>query len=147
MLQKMNMDYAQNPKMGRAELLCPELTATQQKLRVTAHGPGYIGTSKKMQFGKYARTTPGLETVSNKKYTYSTTTSSTCSVLLPSLANKFGNGCSGTYIQYSPKTSMVADKQACFCKVEDPQLYNTYTSTLQPDIYTFNRNMQKMNSY
>jgi hypothetical protein len=39
------------------------------KQGVVNHGPNYIGTSKKMQYAKYVKTTPGLETFANKKYT------------------------------------------------------------------------------
>jgi len=38
------------------------------KQGVLNHGPNYIGTSKKMQYAKYVKTTPGLETFANKKY-------------------------------------------------------------------------------
>ena len=48
-------------------------TASQQKQqykqKVLNHSSNYIGTSKKMQYGKYAQTTPGLTTFANKKYT------------------------------------------------------------------------------
>jgi hypothetical protein len=40
----------------------------EYKQDVLNHGPNYIGTSKKMQYGKYAQTTPGLTTFANKKY-------------------------------------------------------------------------------
>ena len=40
----------------------------EYKQKVLNHGPNYIGTSKKMQYGKYAQTTPGLTTFANKKY-------------------------------------------------------------------------------
>jgi len=148
MLKQMDVSYASIAlDRARCEMMCPPLTPTQKKLNVLAHGPNYIGTSKKMQFGKYARTTPGLETVSNKKYTYSMSTSTTCQSLYPALANKFGDTCCGTYIHYTPKTPMVANKQACFCNVQDPQIYTSYTSKLQPDMFSFNSGMKKMNSH
>lgn len=53
---------------GRGTLVCSTITPQQNKNAVLNHGPNYTGMSKKMSFGRYARTTPGLETVSNKKY-------------------------------------------------------------------------------
>ena len=40
----------------------------QYKQTVLNHSSNYIGTSKKMQYGKYAQTTPGLTTFASKKY-------------------------------------------------------------------------------
>lgn len=145
MLMQMDASFAYPPDDGRCEMMCNGLSQEQIKINTLAHGPGYIGTSKKMQYGKYARTTPGLETVRNKKYTYSTKVSTTCGSLFPDLANKFSGCCAGTYIHYTPKTPMVENKQECFCNVEDPQPVSTYTSNLRPNMYTFNRSMGKMN--
>lgn len=145
MLMQMDASFAYPPDDGRCELMCKGISQEQNKINTLAHGPGYIGTSKKMQYGKYARTTPGLETVGNKKYNYSTQISTTCGSLYPDLANKFSRSCSGTYIHYSPKTPIVENKLACFCKVEDPEPVSNYTSTLRPNMYTFNRSMGTMN--
>lgn len=147
MLMQMDASFAYPPDDGRCELMCKGITQEQNKINTLAHGPGYIGTSKKMQYGKYTRTTPGLETVGNKKYTYSTKISTTCTTLFPALANKFSGTCAGTYVQYSPKTPMVENKLACFCKVEDPQVVSSYTSKLRPNIYTSNRGQGTMNFY
>lgn len=61
-------DEVATSNAGRCKLVCSTITTQQHKNAVLNHGPGYIGMSKKMAFGRYARTTPGLETVSNKKY-------------------------------------------------------------------------------
>ena len=71
-------DEFSTSNVGRATLVCSTITAQQNKNAVLKHGPNYTGMSKKMSFGRYARTTPGLETVSNKKYT----------ALQPSVAQK-----------------------------------------------------------
>jgi hypothetical protein len=47
----------------------PAEQKAEYKQKVVNHGPNYIGMSKKMQYGKYAQTTPGLTTFANKKYT------------------------------------------------------------------------------
>jgi len=49
-------------------LMCTGETPQQIKQKTLAHSSNYIGISKKMAFGLYARTTPGLETFSGKKY-------------------------------------------------------------------------------
>lgn len=64
--------------VGRCELTCDPnfYTKTQEeqeeimltkKTKINNHNSNYIGTSKKMAYGKYARTTPGLETFASKK--------------------------------------------------------------------------------
>ncbi len=54
---------------GRCEVVCNTLPQVQHKNNVLKHDSNYTGTSKKMAYGKYARTTPGLETFSSKKVT------------------------------------------------------------------------------
>lgn len=58
-----------DPSGGRCEIDCNTTihNTTLLKQEALKHQPGYIGISKRMAFGQYARTTPGLETVSNKK--------------------------------------------------------------------------------
>ena len=50
-----------------AGLGCPTYGA-YHNAQVTNHGPNYVGMSKRMEYGRYVRTTPGLETFSGKKY-------------------------------------------------------------------------------
>lgn len=52
---------------GRCEMVCNTISQTQQKYNIAKHNLNYIGTSKKMAYGKYVRTTPGMETFASKK--------------------------------------------------------------------------------
>lgn len=52
---------------GRCEIVPNSITQVQTKYNITRHDSNYIGTSKKMAYGKYMRTTPGMETFASKK--------------------------------------------------------------------------------
>jgi hypothetical protein len=52
---------------GQCKLVCNTIPQEQIKYNVLRHNSNYIGTSKKMAYGKYARTTPGLYTFASKK--------------------------------------------------------------------------------
>ena len=52
---------------GRCEMVCNTIPQVQQKHNITKHNSNYIGTSKKMAYGKYIRATPGMETFASKK--------------------------------------------------------------------------------
>jgi hypothetical protein len=52
---------------GRCEIVCNTIPQVQQKQNIAKHDSNYIGTSKKMAYGKYVRTTPGMETFASKK--------------------------------------------------------------------------------
>jgi len=52
---------------GQCTLVCNTIPQAQQKYDVLRHNNNYIGTSKKMAYGKFARNTPGLYTFASKK--------------------------------------------------------------------------------
>lgn len=52
---------------GRCKLMCNTISQEQRNYNVLQHSNNYIGTSKKMAYGKHARTTPGLYTFASKK--------------------------------------------------------------------------------
>lgn len=54
---------------GRCEVVPKTLSQVQYKHNIIKHDQNYTGISKKMAYGRYARTTPGLETFSSKKVT------------------------------------------------------------------------------
>jgi len=59
--------FINNCSTGRCEVVCNTLPQVQHKNNVLKHNSNYIGTSKKMAYGKYANNTPGLETFASKK--------------------------------------------------------------------------------
>lgn len=46
---------------------CNTQSLEQIKAQTLAHSSNYIGISKKMAYGRYIRTTPGMETFASKK--------------------------------------------------------------------------------
>ena len=54
---------------GRCEVVPKTLSQVQYKHNIIKHDQNYTGVSKKMAYGRYARTTPGLETFASKKVT------------------------------------------------------------------------------
>tara|TARA_B100001287_G_scaffold276856_1_gene290170 strand:- start:12108 stop:12593 length:486 start_codon:yes stop_codon:yes gene_type:complete len=54
---------------GRCETVPKMIKQQDYKYNITRHDQNYTGISKKMAYGRYARTTPGLETFSSKKVT------------------------------------------------------------------------------
>jgi len=53
---------------GRCEMVCNTIPQARLKNNILKHNSNYIGTSKRMAYGKYMNTTPGMETFANKKY-------------------------------------------------------------------------------
>lgn len=51
----------------RNDMMCGNITEPNSKVLSLTQPPGYLGTSKKMAYGKFCRTTPGLTTFANKK--------------------------------------------------------------------------------
>jgi hypothetical protein len=51
----------------RCGMMCSTITQEEHKNNVLKHGPNYIGTSKKMFYGKYIQNTPGMYTFASKK--------------------------------------------------------------------------------
>ena len=54
---------------GRCEVVPNTISQLQYKKNIKRHDQNYTGISKRMAYGRYARTTPGLETFSSKKVT------------------------------------------------------------------------------
>ena len=54
---------------GRCEVVPKTILQEQYRNNIRRHNQNYTGISKKMAYGRYARTTPGLETFSSKKVT------------------------------------------------------------------------------
>jgi hypothetical protein len=52
---------------GRCRMVCNTIPQAVQKYEVLRHNSNYIGTSKRMAYGKYANNTPGLYTFASKK--------------------------------------------------------------------------------
>lgn len=52
---------------GRCRMVCNTIPQALQKYHILRHNNNYIGTSKRMAFGKYANNTPGLYTFASKK--------------------------------------------------------------------------------
>jgi len=73
-----NMAYAQGivkhpecipgpASTGRCEVVCDTISQVKHKHYITKRDSNYIGSSKKMSYGRYMRTTPGMETFASKK--------------------------------------------------------------------------------
>jgi len=73
-----NMAYAQGivkhpeciagpASTGRCEIVCDTISQVKHKHYITKRDSNYIGSSKKMSYGRYMRTTPGMETFASKK--------------------------------------------------------------------------------
>ena len=52
---------------GRCEMVCNTIPQARIKNNILKHNSNYIGTSKRMAYGKYMNTTPGMETFASKK--------------------------------------------------------------------------------
>jgi len=61
--------FQQTCSAGRCEVVPKTISQLQYKKNIKRHDQNYTGISKKMAYGRYARTTPGLETFSSKKVT------------------------------------------------------------------------------
>ena len=61
--------FQQTCSAGRCEVVPKTISQEQYRNNIRRHNQNYTGISKKMAYGKYARTTPGLETFSSKKVT------------------------------------------------------------------------------
>lgn len=65
--------FKANCSAGRCEYVCPYLPAERdeylekQKDIIKKHNNNYIGSSKKMEYARYVKRTPGTETFANKK--------------------------------------------------------------------------------
>jgi len=64
-----NDEYISKCVVGRCEIVPKTISQVQYKNNITRHDQNYTGISKKMAYGRYARTTPGLETFASKKVT------------------------------------------------------------------------------
>ena len=63
-----NSEYSDNSIVGcSCKMECNTQTQAQIKYQTLKHNSNYIGTSKKMAYGQYIRTTPGMETFASKK--------------------------------------------------------------------------------